>query len=355
MSLSKLDHALQRISIGAFNAQDLVYALGVDDQPGLALIYAFADNVRKQYMGGGILLRGIVEFSNFCQRSCAYCGLQKNNHSLTRYRMSQEEILTAVDQIAAQGIKTVVLQSGEDAGLDALWLVDVIREIKNRHDLAVTLSVGEYEFDTYKAWKEAGADRYLLKIETTDPELYALLHPDMSFTRRLQCLKDLRVLGFQVGSGNLVGLPGQSPQALASDIDFFGREDFDMIGIGPFIPHQATRLKHEVRGDVAMVLKTLALTRIVTKTAHLPATTAFGSLGGDYRVEGLKAGANVLMPNFTPAPYRKLYEIYPGKRCVDEPAGACAFCMDGMARSIDRNVDYGRGDALKKVNTSICE
>jgi len=344
-----IETLLQRVSDAATPAlDDLVRLLSVTDPAACEKIYACADAVRKQRMGEGILLRGIVEFSNVCDNTCHYCGLNKHNKKLRRYTLSQEEIIEAVGRIVSHNIKTVVLQSGESDSLDPQWFAGVIREIKKRFDLSVTLSVGEKSRETYKLWKDAGADRYLLKIETTDKKLYASMHPGMSFENRVRCLRDLEELGYQTGSGNIIGLPGQAIESIARDILFFKENDFDMIGIGPFIPHPGTELGEKGRGAVALVLKTVALTRIVTKNAHLPATTALGSLGKDYRVDGLKAGANVLMPNFTPAPYRKLYEIYPDKRCVEEPVGACAFCVEGMARSIGRCVDYGKGNSLKK-------
>jgi biotin synthase len=240
----------------------------------------------------------------------------------------------------------VVLQSGEESGLDAHWLKDIISEIKLRFDSAITLSVGERRQKDYKIWKEAGADRYLLKIETSDKRLYQSLHPGMSFKERVNCLRGLKKLGYQVGSGNIIGLKGQTLATIAEDILFFKNEEFDMLGIGPFIPHPMTPLSAEVKGDLKLTLKTVALTRIVTRYAHLPATTALGSLKDDYRAQALCAGANVLMPNFTPQPYRRLYEIYPGKRCIDEPSGSCGSCMELMAASIGRTIDYSRGDAL---------
>jgi biotin synthase len=293
-----------------------------------------------------------VEFSSFCQNDCFYCGLRKKNRTLNRYRLDHDEILKSIDLITSCNIKTVVLQSGEDNELDAEWLAELVRKIRSSCDIAVTLSVGEYSKADYKLWKEAGADRYLLKIETTDEKLYSGLHPGMSFENRLQCLKDLKDLGYQVGSGIIVGLPDQTAESLARDILFFQDQDLDMIGIGPFIPHERTPLAKSSRGELMLTLKALALTRIVTRNSHLPATTALGSLGDDHRIEALEAGANILMPNFTPAPYRKLYEIYPGKRCVEEPTGSCAACMDVIARSIGRYIDYSRGDSLKVSSVS---
>jgi biotin synthase len=269
--------------------------------------------------------------------------------------MSQEEMLKSVEYLASCNIKTVVLQSGEDQALDALWLKDVISRIKSRFDLAVTLSVGQRSLEDYRLWKQAGADRYLLKIETADKILYDSMHPQMSFAQRLNCLDVLGKLGYQVGSGNIIGLPGQSIKTIARDIIFFKQGNFDMLGIGPFIPHPDTRFCAKAKGESRLTLKTIALTRIVTKNTHIPATTALGSLDQDYRLEGLKCGANILMPNFTPQPYRKLYQIYPGKKCVDEPVGACNFCLDGMVKGINRFIDYSKGDSLKprKVKVNV--
>ncbi len=297
-----------------------------------------ADEVRKRYAGDSILLRGLVEFSNHCARRCYYCGLNAANDLLERYRLSREEILDSAARIAADNIKTVVLQSGEDPALDTAWLADIIKEIKSRHGIAVTLSAGERPRADYELWKKAGADRYLLKIETSDKGLYDNLHKGMSFENRLRCLRDLKELGYETGSGIMVGLPGQTTRSLAADVLFFRQWGFDMIGIGPFIPHEKTELAGRPAGDVGMVLKVLALTRIVMKRVNLPATTSLGSMDRDYRIEGLKGGANVLMPNYTPDKYKRLYEIYPNKRCVSESAGTCAPCMASLAASIGRLV-----------------
>jgi biotin synthase len=328
---------------------DIEYALSLNDPAQMAELFAFADEIRQKHVGNGILLRGIVEFSNRCDNSCKYCGLNKTNAALTRYTLTDKEILACIEQVADSGIGTVVLQSGERADIDANWLAGLIREIKARFDIAITLSVGERSFDDYALWKKAGADRYLLKIETTNRQLYQKLHPQMSFDNRLKCSKDLGMLGYQNGSGNIIGLPGQTISDIADDVLFFTGQRFDMIGIGPFIPHPATALSDCPPGNVEMVLKTIAVTRIVTKDAHLPATTAIGSLNGnDHRPAALKAGANVLMPNFTPQPWRQLYEIYPGKRCSTEAPGTCGPCIDMMATAIGRTIDLSRGDSLKK-------
>ncbi len=344
----KLDAVLKRVYESPSPRQeDIEFLLSLDNDKDQKVLFDFADSVRRRWMGDGILLRGLVEFSNECRNSCFYCGLNKNNKSLKRYRLTKDEVFESVRQIAAARIRTVVLQSGEDDDLDPRWLKGLIEEIKAGFDMAVTLSLGERTLGDYKLWRDAGADRYLLKIETTDKALYGSLHPGMSFDKRLACLKILQELGYQTGSGNIIGLKGQTLGCIAQDILFFKEQGFDMIGIGPFIPHPHTELLDEACGSVPLTLKTLAITRIVTKNAHLPATTALGSLNKDFRYDALKAGANVLMPNFTPQPYRKFFEIYPGKRCIDEPRGACAPCMEAMAGSVGRAIDHSRGDSLK--------
>lgn len=348
MSTTDMRAVLDRVATSALpECADLVSLLSADDPAQVQEILDAADRTRKQYVGDGVLLRGIVEFGSYCSNTCSYCGLHAGNTALTRYRLSEEEVLASVDSIAAQGIQTVVLQSGEDAGLDPGWLARIVKAIKARHGISVTLSVGEWPRSEYALWRSAGADRFLLKIESSDTELYESLHHNRLLSSRLRSLEDLADLGFQVGSGIMVGLKGQSLSHIARDILFFRQSDFDMIGIGPFLPHPQTRLGDQQRGDVTLTLKTLALTRIVTRDSHLPATTSLGSMGDDYRPQALQAGANVLMPNFTPVAYKRLYEIYPGKRCVNEPTGACAFCMEGLASSIGRFIDYGRGDSLK--------
>ena len=347
MSVSQVELTLARVQASANPAvRDLVFLLGRENRQEMQLIFDAADRTRRQFMGDGILMRGIVEFGSYCRNTCSYCGLHAGNSRIARYRMSAEEVLESVGRMASQGIRTVVLQSGEDGGLDPQWLAALVRQVKIRFDIAVTLSVGERPTEDYALWREAGADRYLLKIESSDKRLYESLHAGRRLETRLRCLFDLTTLGYQVGCGIMVGLPGQEMGHIAEDILFFAQSRFDMIGIGPFIPHPQTPLREERPGSVALTLKTVALTRIATKNAHLPATTALGSMDRDYRRDGLQAGANVLMPNFTPLEYKKLYEIYPGKRCVSEPAGACGLCMEGLVESIGRTIDYSRGDSL---------
>lgn len=350
MADSSIHTVLERIYTADMpEPADIEAVLRIIDEDELGRLFGFADDIRREYVGDGVLLRGIIEFSNLCRNACMYCGLNRHNARLTRYRLTREEILAAAGNIRRSRVKTVVLQSGEEDNLDAGWLRQIIEEIKSNFDMAVTLSVGERRREDYESWKEAGADRYLLKIETSDAGLYRELHLGMSFENRIRCLRDLAELGYQTGSGNIVGLKGQTLASLAGDIRFFKQGNFDMISISPFIPHPQTALGNEPAGDLMMTLKMTALARIVSRNAHIPATTAIGSLHGrDERPKALAAGANVLMPNFTPAPYRRYYEIYPNKRCVSEDVQACTGCMEQMVAAMGRRVDYGRGDSLKR-------
>lgn len=271
-----------------------------------------ADDVRKKYVGDGIHLRGLIEFSNVCKRNCLYCGLQCSNRNVERYRLSKSEILDIAKKGVEEGFKTIVLQSGEDDFFSVGMLCEIISEIKNLN-VALTLSIGEKSFEEYKAYKDAGADRYLLRIETTDENLYAKMHPNADFQNRKRCLYNLKELGYETGTGCLVGLPGQSIESLADDILFFKELDADMVGIGPFIPHCQTPLKNEQAGDLDLAVKVMAITRVMLPDINIPATTAMESLRADGRLLALQSGANVVMPNLTDDFHKKMYEIYPNK------------------------------------------
>ena len=271
-----------------------------------------ADDVRKKYVGDGIHLRGLIEFSNVCKRNCLYCGLQCSNRNVERYRLSKSEILDIAKKGVEEGFKTIVLQSGEDDFFSVSMLCEIISEIKNLN-VALTLSIGEKSFEEYKAYKDAGADRYLLRIETTDENLYAKMHPNADFQNRKRCLYNLKELGYETGTGCLVGLPRQSIESLADDILFFKELDADMVGIGPFIPHCQTPLKNEQAGDLDLAVKVMAITRVMLPDINIPATTAMESLRADGRLLALQSGANVVMPNLTDDFHKKMYEIYPNK------------------------------------------
>lgn len=310
-------------------------------------LFKTADEVREKYVGNEVHLRGLIEFSNICKCNCKYCGLRKDNSELERYRLSIEEAYDFAKKAKEYGYKTVVLQSGEDSYYSVERLVKLLQDIK-KLDLAITLSIGERPYEEYKAFKEAGADRYLIRIETTDKELYKKMHPNMSFENRVRCLKDLKTLGYEVGTGCLVGLPEQTIESLANDILFFKEIDADMIGIGPFIPNQNTPLKDAKGGTFEMALKVMALTRILLPTINIPATTAMETLNPNGRLIALQSGANVVMPNVTEGDYRRKYEIYPGKICVGDTPAHCRGCISGKIQSIGRTVSTGYGFRVGK-------
>jgi len=311
-------------------------------------LFLRADAVRKEFCGDAVHKRAIIEFSNHCRRNCLYCRLRKDNARLVRYRLDSCEIFETAKSAGAMGYKTLVLQSGEDEFYPVEELCELVRKIKDAVDCAITMSVGERCFEDYRLLREAGTDRYLLKFETSDRELFRRLKPDSSYEGRMDCLRWLRELGYQVGSGCMVGLPGQTPEALADDILFMKEFDFDMIGIGPFLPHPETPLQNTAKGDLDRVLRMVALARIVTKNAHLPATTAIGTLHPEGRQKALRSGANAIMPNFTPQRVRKYYEIYPNKICVSERPEDCGACVDLLIRSLGRIPAGDAGHSLKR-------
>ena len=281
--------------------------------------YEEADDTRKIFCGDEVHIRGIIEFSNYCRRSCLYCGLRRENRNILRYRMLSDEIVELAKKIAQRGVKTIVLQSGDDFRYSQKALCGIIERIKEENSgIAITLSVGERPFDDYRAFKDAGADRYLLKHETANQKLYERLHPGATLKRRLEILEYLKKLGYQIGAGNIVGLPGQTLGDIADDILLLEDLDVDMAGIGPFIPQKDTPLKHSPCGNLELTLKVLSVTRILTRNTHLPATTALATLSSDEgQLSGFKAGCNVIMPDFTPDYYQKDYNIYDNKARVN--------------------------------------
>lgn len=273
-------------------------------------IFNLADKLRHEHVGDGIYLRGLIEFSNICKCNCKYCGLRAENINLERYKLSVEEILKAVKLAKQYNFKTIVLQSGESRSYKHEELIKIIKEIKSL-DIALTLSIGEKSFEEYSDYKKAGADRYLLRIETTDELLYKNMHPDMSFKNRVECLYNLKKLGYEVGTGSLIGLPEQTVNSIADDILFFKELSADMVGIGPFIPNEDTPLKNSVTGDFNLALKVMAITRILLPDINIPATTAMETLVENGRIIALKSGANVVMPNVSEFECCKNYKIYP--------------------------------------------
>ncbi|MBN1054051.1 [FeFe] hydrogenase H-cluster radical SAM maturase HydE [Clostridium botulinum] len=305
-------------------------------------LFKAADKVRERSLGNIVHLRGLIEFTNICKRNCLYCGLRRDNKNIKRYRLSKEEIIDFAKKAVSYGYKTIVLQGGEDDFFTKEKMVEIIQEIKNLN-VALTLSLGEKTYEEYKAFKEAGADRYLLRIETTDKKLYKEMDPMMSYDERLNCLKNLGHLGYEVGTGVLVGLPNQTLDSLADDILFFKKLNADMIGIGPFIPNEDTPLKYSKGGNLNLALKVMAITRLLLPDINIPATTAMESLHKNGRILALQSGANVVMPNVTEGEYRKLYALYPGKICTGDTPSHCRGCITGKIASINREVSDGYG------------
>ena len=323
-----------------FTKQEIIDILKNNDKN--EWLFSLADKIRRENVGDEVHLRGLIEFSNICHCFCKYCGLRCENKELDRYRILPDDIVKYAQKAVEMGYKTIVLQSGEDAFYTKEILCDIIKRIKE-FDVALTLSIGERSFEDYKAFRDCGADRYLIRIETTDKALYKKMHPNMDFDNRLRCLKDLKKLGYEVGTGCLVGLPEQTIESLADDILFFKEINADMIGIGPFIAHPHTPLKDIPNGDFTLALKVMALTRILLKNINIPATTAMETLNPNGRIIALQSGANVVMPNVTTTEYRAKYEIYPNKICINENPSQCFNCISGKIRSIGRTVSTGYG------------
>ena len=313
-------------------------------------LHKLADSIREKHMGKDVHLRGIIEFTNYCKQNCHYCGLRKSNTRIERYRLSIGQILATVDEAVKHNYKTVVLQGGEDNFYDDSDIAFVVREIRQKYNIAVTLSFGERSLESYKLWKAAGADRYLMKHETADPELYKQLRPGKILEERLRHQHGLKELGFQLGSGCMVGLPGQTMEMLAEDLLLLQKMDVDMAGIGPFIPHPETPLAGNQGGTIETTLNAVATARILMPDVHLPATTALGSISASGREQALQSGANVVMPNVTPKHLRALYQIYPNKICLNDEAGKCSQCIRGKIYALGRTVSNGPGHSYKKIN-----
>ncbi|MDD5021957.1 MAG: [FeFe] hydrogenase H-cluster radical SAM maturase HydE [Endomicrobiaceae bacterium] len=305
-------------------------------------LFKTADRVREKYVGNEVHLRALIEFSNICKQHCKYCGLRTENKKIERYLLDEKTILNFAKKAVNYGYKTVVLQSGESDSYSTEQIINIIKKIKSL-GLSLTLSIGEKTFEEYKEYKKAGADRYLLRIETTDKDLYKKLHPKMDFENRIQCLYNLKKLDYEVGTGCLVGLPGQTLSSLADDILFFKELDADMIGLGPFIHNPNTPLKNEKGGSFNLALKVMAITRLILPDINIPATTAMETLNSDGRIIALQSGANVVMPNATEGEYRKKYALYPGKICVDDTPAKCTTCINSKITNIGRTISQNYG------------
>ena len=300
--------------------ENILFFLTIEDKEIVNELYSFAGKVREEYTGNFVHLRGLIEFSNYCFRSCHYCGLNKDNKKVPRFRILKEEIVKIAIEAANNGYKTIVLQSGEDKFYSIEDYVFIIKNIKSEVDVAITLAIGEKTFEEYKKLRENGADRYLLKHETSDSKLYHKLNPGMSHKYRIDSLRELKRLGFQVGSGIMIGLPGQTIESIADDILLFKELNLDMIGCGPFISHEKTPLAGSPSGNPELAFRVLAINRIITRDTNLPYTTALSVLTKGQKTsftDPFFKGANVLMPKLTPLKYQKLYDIYPNDNRYD--------------------------------------
>lgn len=309
-----------------------------------------ATKLRQKYYSNEIFIRGLIEISNYCKNDCLYCGIRRSNHNCDRYRLSEDEILSCCEDGYKLGFRTFVMQGGEDAYYTDSRLCKLISEIKRRHpDCAVTLSLGERSYESYKRLFDAGADRYLLRHETADEEHYKKLHPpEMSFAARMRCLRDLREIGYQVGCGFMVGSPFQTSVTLAKDLKFIETFKPDMCGIGPFVPHHDTPFAHEKGGTAKLTCFLLSLIRIIHPPVLLPSTTALGTIDPFGREKGVLAGANVVMPNLSPVKVRKKYELYDNKICTGEESAQCTDCLQKRMNSVGCTIVTARGDINKK-------
>ena len=309
-------------------------------------LFATARKVREQYCGNKVFLRGLVEISNYCPNDCLYCGIRVSNRNAIRYRLTKEEILACCQKGYAVGLRTFVLQGGEDVYYTDECLCDIISVLKMRYpDVAITLSLGERSRQSYERLYEAGADRYLLRHETANEEHYNKLHPEpLTLANRQKCLFALKEIGYQTGAGLMVGSPGQSIECLAEDLMLIRELKPQMVGIGPFIPHEDTPFASENMGDLHQTLCMLALTRILLPNVLLPATTALGSIAKDGLEQGLAAGANVIMPNLSPERYRDAYALYNGKMHGESEVAEKLVAIANKIKAVDMELDMSRGD-----------
>ncbi len=305
-----------------------------------------------EFYNADVYIRGLIEFTNYCKNDCYYCGIRHSNKNADRYRLSRDEILSCCEQGYELGFRTFVLQGGEDPYYTDERLEGIVRAIKQGYpDCAVTLSVGEHSYESYKRWFDAGADRYLLRHETADAMHYQKLHPaSLSLANRKRCLFDLKKIGFEVGSGFMVGSPYQTPQTIAADLLFLKELQPDMVGIGPFIPAKDTPFANEPAGSAELTCFLLGVIRLLLPAVLLPSTTALGTIDPLGREKGILSGANVVMPNLSPVRVRKKYALYDNKICTGDEAAECRFCLQRRVESIGYKIAVTRGDRAGWVN-----
>ena len=317
------------------NLPDEGLAILIDSEEATENLGVEADKIRRKIYGDAVYIRGLIEMTNYCKNDCYYCGIRRSNLNATRYRLTEEEIMECCREGYALGFRTFVLQGGEDLYFNDERMCKIVAEIrKNYPDVAITLSLGEKTRESYQKLFDAGANRYLLRHETADNEHYHKIHPaELSPENRKKCLFDLKEIGYQVGSGFMVGSPFQTTANLVADLRFLQKLDPDMIGIGPFIPHEKTPFADKKQGELTLVLRMVSILRLMFPHALLPATTALGTIHPQGRELGLKAGANVVMPNLSPVSVRKLYDLYENKICTGEESAQCRGCLEMRVRN----------------------
>lgn len=322
------------------------YLISNRDEEARNYLMQEADKLKKSVYDNHVYLRGLIEFSNICKNDCLYCGIRRSNKNVERYRLLHDDIMNCCEQGYSLGFRTFVLQGGEDSYYSDEVLEEIIRDIRSTYpDCAITLSLGERTYESYKRLYEAGADRYLLRHETATKEHYEKLHPEnMSFDNRMSCLKALKDIGYQVGCGFMVGSPYQTNENLAKDLKFIEEFSPDMCGIGPFIPHGQTPFKNENAGTLELTTYLLSIIRLIKPNILLPATTALGTIDKRGRELGILAGANVVMPNLSPVKVRKQYELYDNKICTGDEAAHCRGCLERRMNSVGHIVENVRGD-----------
>lgn len=305
-----------------------------------------ATAVKKEIYGTDVYIRGLIEFTNYCKNDCYYCGIRRGNDKADRYRLTKEQILDCCEVGYNLGFRTFVLQGGEDGYFTDERIIEIIKAIKAGYpDCALTLSIGEKSYESYKAFYDAGADRYLLRHETADECHYGKIHPkELSLANRKQCLYNLKEIGYQVGCGFMVGSPFQTTENIIEDLKFIKELNPNMVGIGPFVPHKDTPFKDHAQGSLELTLKLLSIIRLMLPHVLLPATTALGSINPLGREKGILAGANVVMPNLSPRDVRKKYLLYDNKICTGDEAAECIVCMKNRMKSIGHEVVVSRGD-----------
>ena len=315
-----------------------------------AYLFERARALAKQYYGNAVYVRGLIEFTNYCKNDCYYCGIRRSNGKAERYRLREKEILDCCREGYDLGFRTFVLQGGEDGYYTDEKLETLIRQIKTAYpDCALTLSVGEKSRESYQKYFDAGADRYLLRHETANEGHYKKLHPkELTLKNRMDCLWNLKEIGYQVGCGFMVGSPGQMAECLAEDMLFITELQPQMVGIGPFVPHHETPFANESKGTVEQTLYMIGLLRLLKPNLLIPATTALGTIHARGREEGILAGANVVMPNLSPIGVRKKYELYDNKICTGDEAAECRHCLQGRIESIGYKLSVGRGDPAEE-------